>query len=503
MDILHVATELAPFAKVGGLADVVAALTKHLKIQGHKVTLVLPRFPSLEQGGLLLARRLSPLRFAHAGRDHEISLYDGKLASGVELIAIDLPGLFDRAGIYGHNGADYPDNPERFALFCRAAAEVVRQRAAAGAPFAAVHAHDWPSALALYFLKKLLPECPGLVLGLHNVAHQGIVPRERLPAMGIGWEDFHMDGVEFFGQVNVLKAGILSADALTTVSETYAREIQTPEHGHRLEGLLRARSAMLTGIVNGVDASVWNPATDPALAGRFDVEDITNKSRCKGALLAELGFELGSGRPLAVFVGRLTHQKGVDLLLGALPKLLAADIQVAIAGDGDPTLVDALQAAATKYKEQVAFRQGASEAVVHRFFAGADLVMIPSRYEPCGLVQLYAQRYGALPVAHAVGGLCDTIVDCDAALETGTGFLFEDASAAGLLGAVQRARAAYDSPRWRGLVRRVMRLDRGWERPTRRYEYVYRQVVGLPATGGRQGAGKFWPASALRARSQS
>jgi starch synthase len=478
MDILHVATELAPFVKVGGLADVVAALTKHLKIQGHKVSLVLPRYPALEQGGLLLARRLSPLRFTHAGKAHELSLYDGKLASGVELIAVDLPGGFDRAGVYGQDGADYPDNPERFALFCRAAAEVVLQRGVSGSPFSVVHAHDWPSALTLYFLRKIVTDCPGLVLGLHNVAHQGIVPRERLPGMGISWEDFHMEGVEFFGQVNALKAGILSADALTTVSETYAREIQTPEHGHRLEGLFRARSAVLTGIVNGVDASVWNPATDPALAGRFDVEDITNKARCKGALLAELGFELGSGRPLAIFVGRLTHQKGVDLLLGALPKLLAAEFQVAIAGDGDPQLVAALQAAASKNKEQVVFRQAASEALVHRFFAGADVALIPSRYEPCGLVQLYAQRYGALPVAHAVGGLCDTIVDCDAALETGTGFLFEEASVTALLGAAQRARSAYDSPRWRGLVRRVMRLDRGWERPTRRYEFVYRQVIG-------------------------
>lgn len=478
MDILHVATELAPFAKVGGLADVVAALTKHLKIQGHRVTLALPRYPSLEQGGLLLARRLSPLTFQHAGHSHESSIYDGRLASGVELLAIDLPGLMDRSGIYGLDGADYPDNPERFSLFCRAVAELVLQRAASGSPFTVVHAHDWPSALALYFVKKSMPECPGLVLSLHNVAHQGIVPRERLPLLGIPWEDFHMEGVEFFGQVNLLKAGILSADALTTVSETYAREIQTPEHGHRLEGLLKARSNVLTGIVNGVDASVWNPSIDPALAGRYDVEDITNKVRCKGALLAELGFELGSGRPLMVFVGRLAHQKGVDLLLGALPKLLAADLQIAIAGDGDPTLVEALQSVASKNKEQLVFCRAASETLVHRLFAGADFVLAPSRYEPCGLVQLYAQRYGALPIAHAVGGLRDTIVDCDASLETGTGFLFEDPSVTGLVGAVQRARAAYDSPRWRGLVRRVMRLDRGWERPTRRYEQVYRQIVG-------------------------
>ncbi|RYE92700.1 MAG: glycogen synthase, partial [Myxococcales bacterium] len=317
MDILHVATELAPQAKAGGLADVVSALTKHLRLLGHKVTLALPRYPALERGGLLLARRLTPLSFEHVGQKHEAIVYDGKLASGVELLAIDLPGLFDRPGIYGQDGVDFPDNPERFALFCRAVTELVAQRARTGQPFSVVHAHDWPSALTLYFLRRRLTQRPGLVLGLHNAAYQGIVARDRLPALGVAWDDYHMEGAEFFGQANVLKTGILSADAITTVSETYAHEIQQPEQGHRLEGVIHSRQNVLTGIVNGVDSSIWNPATDPFLAGRYDVEDITNKARCKGALLAELGFELGSGRPLAVFVGRLAHQKGVDLILSA------------------------------------------------------------------------------------------------------------------------------------------------------------------------------------------
>jgi starch synthase len=475
MEILHVATELSPYAKVGGLADVVSALTKNLRLLGHKVTLAIPRYPQLDQG-LLLARRLTPLAFELGGKRHEATLFDGRLASGVELLVVDLPGLFDRPGIYGQNGIDFPDNPERFALFSRAVAELALHRSQGQAPFAVVHAHDWPTALVPYFLRRSTTR-PGTVLTLHNIAHQGIVPRDRIPALGISWEDFHMEGVEFFGQANLLKAGIVSADALTTVSETYARDILGPSHGCRIDGVLRSRHAALTGIVNGVDSSVWNPATDPAIAARFDVEDITNKARCKGALLAELGFEVGSGRPLAIFVGRLTHQKGADLLLSALPRLLAAEFTVAIAGDGDEALVKELTVAAEKSRGRVSFQRGASESLVHRMFAGADLALMPSRFEPCGLVQLYAQRYGVLPVAHATGGIVDTVVDSDAALETGTGFLFDEATTSSLVAAAQRARVAYDSPRWRGLVRRVMRLDRGWERPARRYEQIYRQVL--------------------------
>jgi starch synthase len=480
MDILHVSTELSPYAKVGGLADVAAALTKHLRLLGHRVTLALPRYRSLDQSGLLLGRRLTPLSFELGGKKLEAIVYDSRLASGVDLVAIDIPGMFDRPGVYGQNGEDFPDNPERFAAFSKAVVELVSQRADAGSPFAVVHAHDWPTALVPYFIKRHARHKPATVLTMHNIAHQGIVSRERIPSLGVAWEDFHMEGVEFFGQANLLKAGIVSAGALTTVSETYARDILTQEHGGRLEGVLRARAGELTGIVNGVDSSVWNPATDVALAARYDVEDITNKARCKGALLAELGLELTAGRALAVFVGRLVGQKGADLLLSALPKLLGSEMAVAVAGDGDEAIIKKLQAATEKYPGRVAFVRGAGEPLVHRMFAGADLVLVPSRFEPCGLVQLYAQRYGALPVAHAVGGIRDTVVDCDSALETGTGFLFDEPTAAALVAATQRARAAYDSPRWRGLVRRVMRLDRGWERPARRYEQIYRALTVLP-----------------------
>jgi starch synthase len=485
MEITFVTTELAPFVKVGGLADVSAALPKALRTLGHAVTIVMPRFPELEQQGLLLARRLTPLRFTLGDRSFEATLFDGRLASQVDLVVVDVPGLFDRAGVYGERGEDYADNALRFAVLSRAAAELVRQRASTGRPIDIVHCNDWPTALVPSYLKALAAETPALattrtVLTIHNVRHQGVFPKDALPALGLGWEHFHVDGIEFYGGINLLKQGIVSADAVTTVSATYAREIQTVEYGARLDGVLRARGEALAGIVNGVDYAVWNPATDPAVAARYDAEDFANKGRCKGALQKELGLAIDAAAPLVACVGRLVEQKGTDVATAAVPKLLrGTDAQFVFAGEGEPGLVSAIEALVAKSPGRVAFARAASEAVVHRIFAGADLVLVPSRYEPCGLVQMYGQRYGTLPVAHATGGLVDTIVDCDAKLETGTGFLFEDATAEALLGATERAIAARTLPKWPGLVRRAMRLDRSWDRPARRYEQLYRGLAVL------------------------
>ena len=480
MDILFLTTELLPFVKVGGLADVSAALPKALRMLGHSVTVALPRYPALEAGGLLVARRLTPLKFTLGSRAYEVTVFDGRLASQVDLVLFDVPGLFDREGVYGAGGEDFADNGVRFAVLSRAAAEVARQRAAAGRPFDVVHANDWPTALALAHVKDLVGETPELartktVLTIHNIAHQGVLPKESLPDLGLSWDRFSVEGIEFYGKLNVLKQGILSADAVTTVSPTYAREIQTEAGGEKLDGVLRAKEGKVFGITNGVDYSVWNPATDPALPARYDAEDFANKTRCKGALQRELGLPIDAQAPLVASVGRLTAQKGVDLVAAMVPKLLrATDAQVVIAGDGDPRLADALEAVAKKSDGRAVFVRGAAEPVVHRVYGAADFVLVPSRFEPCGLVQLYAQRYGALPVARATGGLVDTIVDCDASLETGTGFLFEDETVEALLGATERAVAARLHERWGALVRRVMRTDRGWDRPARRYEQVYR-----------------------------
>jgi starch synthase len=485
MEITFVTTELSPFVKVGGLADVSAALPKALRALGHAVTIVVPRFPELEAQGLLLARRLTPLRFTLGDRSFESTVFDGRLASQVDLVVVDVPGLFDRPGVYGERGEDYPDNALRFAALSRATAELVRQRVAGGRPVDVVHCNDWPTALVPTYLRALAAETPALaatrtVLTIHNVVHQGVFPKDDLPAIGLGWDAFRVDGIEFYGQINLLKQGIVSADVVTTVSPTYAREIQTAEHGSRLHGVLRERGDALVGILNGVDYAVWNPATDPAIAARYDAEDVTNKARCKGALQKELGLPLDAAAPLVANVGRIVPQKGTDLVAAMLARLLrGTDAQVVIAGDGEPAMVAALEAAVARSHGRAVFVRAASEALVHRIFAGADAVLVPSRYEPCGLVQMYTQRYGALPVARATGGLVDTIVDCDVRLETGTGFLFQEETPDELLGATERALAARTLPQWAGLVRRVMRLDRGWERPARRYEQLYRSFASL------------------------
>jgi starch synthase len=475
MDILFVTTELAPYVKVGGLADVSAALPKMLKALGHRVTIVMPRYAAFDESGLLMARRLTPLRITLGEATYEVTIYDGRLSSQVDLALIDVPSLFDRPGVYGERSEDYPDNPLRFAVLSRAAAELARQRFGDGSPFDIVHANDWPTALVPKYLKDLGIATP-VVLTIHNVAHQGVFPKDVLPKLGLGWEDFTVNGIEFYGSINLLKQGVISADLVTTVSPTYAREIQTPEHGHRLDGVLRAKGRVL-GILNGVDYGVWNPATDSHLAARYDAEDASNKVRCKGALRKELGFPLEPDVPIVAYVGRMAHQKGSDLVAELIPRIVrGSDVQVVIAGSGDEEIAAKITAAVQKSHGNAIYTGAASEALVHRIFAAADVMLVPSRFEPCGLVQMYAQRYGALPVARATGGLVDTIVDCDAKLETGTGFLFDEPTVDALYGAVQRALSAYASPRWGALRRRVMRLDRGWERAARQYEQAYKSL---------------------------
>lgn len=475
MEILFVTTELAPYVKVGGLADVSAALPKTLKALGHKVTIVMPRFPAFEEAGLLLARRLTPLSFELGAKKFDVTVFDGRLSSQVDLVVLDAPGLYDRPGVYGEKGEDYPDNALRFAVLSRAAAELAKQREASGAPVDVVHANDWPTALVAKYMSDLGVKTKA-VLTIHNVAHQGVFPKDVLATIGLTAADFTVGGVEFYGRVNFLKQGILSAGVVTTVSQTYAAEIQTAERGAKLDGVLKDKGRVV-GIVNGVDYGVWNPATDSNLVARYDAEDTANKARCKGAVQKELGLPLDAEAPLLVCVGRVVEQKGSDLVAEAVARLLrASDTQIMIAGDGDEALVAKLQAAADKSGGRCVFVRAAPEAVVHRMFAGADIALVPSRFEPCGLVQLYAQRYGAVPVARATGGLVDTIVDCDAKLETGTGFLFEEASVEELVAATQRAIAAFVTPRWPALRRRVMRIDRSWERAARQYEQAYKSL---------------------------
>lgn len=501
MDILFVASELAPTVKVGGLADVVFALTKALKGLGHKITLALPRYPAFERAGLLAARRLTPLKLAAlpgaptaAGLPKEAFVFDGRLASGVDIILFDANGedgrsLFadvedDRGQyVYASRTSASPSPEVRFSVFCRAVVELVRQRVAQEQPFEVVHLHDWPSAMVAYLMRQS-PDLEGLrtVLTIHNLAHQGFVGgadvQRTLAALGLGEAHFTPQTLEFYGGLNLLKGGIHSADAITTVSATYANEILTPAGGERLDGVLRARNLPIVGIPNGVDYAIWNPAIDPHLPARYDADDPSNKARCRSTLLAELGLPLDPGVPLVVSLGRVVHQKGSDVLAEAFPRLLRQEASYVVAGAGDQALEASLHAAVAHAPDRAKVLGHVSEAQSHRLLAAADFVLLPSRFEPAGLVQVHAQRYGAIPIVTRTGGFIDTVVDVDVDLETGTGILFDaPPNEAGLVGAVGRALAAYRHPRFPALRRRVMRLDLGWERPARRYAQLYQKLA--------------------------
>jgi starch synthase len=486
MDLLFVSPELDPFIKVGGIADGIAALARELGGFGHRVTVALPRFARVA-----LPPCAAPPPVALPGARVELAAHGG-LPGGVEVLLFEVPGDHERLGVYGDDVSDALDNVGRWALFTRAVVALVAARARAGAPFDVVHGHDWPAAMVPYLLREgrgagVVAPRPRIALTVHNLAHQGIFPREALALFGLGPEHFASDRLEFYGRINLLKGGILAADIVTTVSPTYAREILTPEHGELLEGVLGARAGDLRGILNGVDDAVWDPGRDPALPARYDAADPGPKAECKRALLGELGLgvdDAGVERPLVVSLGRVVEQKGSDLLATALPALVRAGATVIAAGAGEPAFTRALEAAAAGAPGRAAYLGWVTEAVAHRLIAAADLVAMPSRYEPCGLVQLYAQRYGALPVVRRTGGLADTVIDADVSPEEGTGFLFEEATADALVGAVARAMAAMRSPRRDELRRRVMRLELGFRPVAVRYERLYRELLTASARRG-------------------
>jgi starch synthase len=315
------------------------------------------------------------------------------------------------------------------------------------------------------------------VLSIHNLEHQGIVDASMLDTLGIPGSFFHPDGIEFYGKINVLKGGILSADAVTTVSSQYARDIQTQAHGHGLEGVVAFHAANLTGIGNGIDISIWNPATDPALVSRFDAEDCAGKILCKAASLTDLRLDLVTERPLLTLAQNLDARSGFAAFMDCLHPLMKSDVSVIVLGAGDPELERRLRNAVTTFPGRVAWVENADGATVRRCLAASDFALIPAPYEASGSLHQGAQRYGCVPIAHAAGGNLDAIVDCDAQLETGTGFLFDAPDATSILGGVQRALASHQSPRFASLRRRVMRLDVGWDRPAFRYEVLYRSLL--------------------------
>lgn len=471
-------SEAQPFARTGGLGDVLGSLPGALRAEGVDATVMLPGF----RGALArLDEQPEHTAFVPVSSRTERVDFHRVSRSDVPVVVVRADRYFDRDHLYGPPGGAYDDNAERFVVFCRAALEWLRHQSP---PPDVLHAHDWQAALAIAFLRAnaaVYPELAAIrtVLTIHNLAYQGRfwAPDWHLLNLDPGY--FTPEFLEFYGEINFLKAGMVFADALTTVSPRYAREIQTPAFGEGLDGVVRDRADRLHGIANGIDYAVWNPATDPHIPATFDAANLAGKTRCRAALQRELGLPVDEHVPLLAMITRLATQKGADLALAALPDWLRRRaVQLVVLGNGDPGLEHAMRTLASSHPESVATRIGFDDPLAHRIEAGADLFLMPSRFEPCGLNQLYSLRYGTIPVVHAVGGLDDTVTEFDAAAGTGNGFKFGEFSVGALDHALQRAIAAWSDPAQRARLRHNgMTADHSWADSARRYRALYDDLL--------------------------
>ncbi|RQZ08133.1 glycogen synthase GlgA [Burkholderia sp. Bp9031] len=490
MRVLHVCTEVYPLLKTGGLADVTGALPAAQAATGCDARLLVPGFPAFRDG--IRNRQLVAELPSWAGSG-EIRLYHGLLPdSDVAIYMVDAPGLYDRPG-GPYADADkhpYGDNHRRFALLGWVAARVAHGLDAFWRPNV-VHCHDWHAGLAPAYLRAAElatgHRAATSVLTVHNLAYQGVFPAHTFGELDLPGAFFDVNGLEFYGQVSFLKAGLYYADRITTVSPTYASEIQSVEQGCGLHGLLLQRAGNLSGILNGVDESVWNPATDPLIAatyapvGSAASSSLPGKLKCKAALQQEVGLAVQTTAPLFGIVSRLTEQKGLPLMLAALPELVRRGGQLVLLGSGDAELERAFREMAAAHPGSVAVTIGYDEAMSHRIVAGSDVIVVPSRFEPCGLTQLYGLKYGTLPLVRRVGGLADTVVDCsleNIADATATGFVFDRFDAADLDAAIRRVFALFGRKAdWKQVQKTAMRQDFGWDRTAAQFLSIYQNLA--------------------------
>ena len=497
--VLLIGSEARPFAKTGGLADVLGALPPALQRLGWDATVALPRYRGVTAGTLV---DTFPVTVGSYTRD--AGFYEAPLGDEAHALLIDCPDLYNRPGLYGSDSGDYTDNARRFAFLSRAALEYAARH---GAGPAVVHAHDWQAGLVPVYLKTRYADHPVLggtpsVFTIHNLAYQGVFEPDWLPRLDLGWDQFGMDRLEFFGRISFLKGGINDATAITTVSRRYAEEIRTPAFGCGFDGILRARAADLVGILNGIDTDEWDPAHDPFLPTPFSADDLSGKRDAKAAVLGRYSLPVDTAalrRPLVGMVSRMVDQKGFDLIAATLGDLVQLDAAFVVLGTGEPRYQDMWRALAARYPDRIGARIGFDESLAHQIEGGADIFLMPSRFEPCGLNQMYSMRYGTVPVVHGVGGLADTVVDsARAAPKPGggeprgtrfTGVVFEDYTPAALLEALRRALTMFGDPdTWRALQTAGMRQNFSWDRSAQEYVKIYERL--LKGSGFRvQGAG--------------
>ena len=484
MRVLHVAAEAHPLVKTGGLADVVGALPQALQELGDIETRVLlPGWPAVLQG-VGPAKTVASLGPCFGAA--RVLLLQARIPHlDMSLYVLDAPLLYGRSGNPYHDAAghDWPDNLQRFGLLGWTAAQLAAGALDPGWQPDLLHAHDWHAGMACAYLKAHSAPTPS-VFTVHNLAYQGLFPHQDSALLGLSSRFMSSAGLEYHGQLSFMKAGLKFADRLTTVSPTYAREITTPEFGCGLDGVLRSRHEVLTGILNGIDQQVWNPERDAALASPFGPQDLNGKALCKAALQAEAGLRVDPASPLVLALSRLTHQKGLDLLLSALPALLEQGGQLVVQGSGEATLESAFMQAARAHPGRVAAFIGYDEQRAHRLLAGADLIVVPSRFEPCGLTQLYGLRYGTLPLVRATGGLADTVTaqgDAKSPTRPANGFSFGPASESALAEGLRQAMTVWRNPQLRqGLQQNGMSQDFSWAASARKYRALYEGLCSRP-----------------------
>jgi starch synthase len=477
MHIAFVASECVPFSKTGGLADVVGALPRALAAAGHQVSVFTPRYRLTRVPDERTVVQSITVPFDD--RYRFCSIVEGTGHPGVRFFFVDYPPFFDRDGLYGTASGDFPDNAERFALFCRA---VLEGSKILGVPDI-FHCHDWQSALVPVLLKTQYVEDPafrgaGTVFTIHNIGYQGLFPPEILPLLTLPWDLFTITKMEFFGNVNFLKGALAYSDFITTVSRRYSQEIQTTEFGFGLEGVLKARTETVTGILNGVDYEEWNPETDKFIAAHYGPEDLSSKLECKRELLRTMGLsETQLNLPVVGIVSRFAAQKGFDLIGQVIDRLALEEILFTVLGSGDRIYEEMFMRLAKRVPENISVRIAYDNGLAHKIIAGADMFLMPSRYEPCGLSQIYSLKYGTVPVVRATGGLDDTIDPWDPRTKRGNGFKFQEYTGEALMRTIHQATTVFrDQPSWQKLMRNGMAKDFSWRVETREYIRVYERV---------------------------
>ncbi len=487
MRILFVASEALPYAKTGGLADVIEALPKALVKLGYEVAVFLPRYRGIRSTKVIVPS----LTIAQGSRLRFPAIVDGSVLHGVRYFFLDDPFYFDRDGIYGDKNHEFPDNAERYTEFCHAAIELAKQ---VWLPDL-IHCHDWQTAMVPVLLRSSYGDDPvvrnlPVVFTIHNIGYPGIFPKESLERAGIPAGVYHPGGIEFFGNVNFLKGGLIYSDYLTTVSRKYAQEIQTSEFGFGLEGVIRSRGDRLVGILNGVDYSAWSPEKDTLIPLKYSAKNMTGKRACKEALLEELQMLRDNpNRPVLGIVSRFADQKGFDLIAEIARELMQEDVQLAVLGTGDRKYEELFRALSTDFPGRVGLKVAYDNRIAHLIEAGSDMFLMPSRYEPCGLNQIYSLRYGTVPIVRATGGLDDTIESFDLEHGTGTGFKFTEYTGAALLYTIRQALHHFSNEGiWKRIQLNGMAKDYSWNTSAAEYAKLYeaakaaRNLIAVPTS---------------------